>query len=55
VMPQPPRQHAAVSGGGGQAGQEYSVVSAPETIAPEVISLEHRWYRSASVLPEGLE
>ena len=56
VMPRPPRQHAAaVSGGGGQAVQECSVVSAPETIALEEISLEHRWYRSASVLPEGPE
>jgi len=49
--PQPPR-HAAVSDGGGQSVQECSVVFAPETIAAEEISLEHRWYRSASVPPE---
>ena len=30
-------------------------MSAPETIAAEEISLEHRWYRSASVPPEGPE
>ena len=57
-MPPPPpalSRFAAVSDGGGQSVQECSVVAAPETVAAEEISLEHRWYRSASVPPEGPE